>query len=356
MTTDNLRFLACLRRGRWNRKNLSGNETRKRQGEIPCRGPGQGADRRKPEADKPEPGQASQRLQEQKRAAGKPTGRQARPHREAADRGPRNAGAPEEEARSRSPATCSPAACARRSTRSRRTFLFLGRSFLGGLDRIKPLGGIIVSLLAGLAPRRSAAALAALAGPRRHGAQGARPGPARPRPGGHARRGLIVVALAAGALLIVSQFLDFQAIEIGQPGYVDVQEITRAPRQEAQTPIDHHSLVLVAGRRHRGARRRRRPRSPGSGSPGWSWSSPVPPPSAVALLVDLPAGARHGRRRTRLRRGQGRAALRLLARGRRRGRAARLRARPGPRLPRPASGPDRRQRRTVNSPATGSRA
>ena len=46
-------------------------------------------------------------------------------------------------------------------------------------------------------------------------------------------------------MLIVSQFLDFKAIEIGQPGYADVNEITRAPREEAQTPMDHHSLVLV---------------------------------------------------------------------------------------------------------------
>ncbi|MBK8294377.1 MAG: hypothetical protein IPK93_06250 [Solirubrobacterales bacterium] len=59
------------------------------------------------------------------------------------------------------------------------------------------------------------------------------------------RRGLIVIALAAGALLIVSQFLDFRAIEVGQPGYVDIQEIAQAPRLEAETPLDNHSMLLV---------------------------------------------------------------------------------------------------------------
>ena len=190
----------------------------------------------KPEAEKPEPGQASQRLQEQKRA-GKPvlTEKQRIEARQK-----------RREKKKRVPVTGNVLSRGVRATSNevRRTFLFLGRAFLSGLDRIKPLGGVIVSILAGLIRalgRAGAAVLALLA--------------TALKALGRillaldrvvtTRRGLIVVALAAGTLLIVSQFLDFKAIEIGQPGYADVNEITRAPRQEAQTPLDHHSLVLV---------------------------------------------------------------------------------------------------------------
>jgi MFS family permease len=46
-------------------------------------------------------------------------------------------------------------------------------------------------------------------------------------------------------VLAVSQFLDFRAIEIGS-GYSAVQEIARAPRIEVQTPMDAHSILLLA--------------------------------------------------------------------------------------------------------------
>ena len=197
----------------------------------------------KPRAEKPEPGQASQRLQERKRAdekaarAGKPvlTEKQrieARRRRRAS--------------RKRRPVSGNVLSRGVRATINEveRTFLFLGRSFLGGLDRIKPLGGVIVSALAGLLRilGRATVAIAALAG------DGL-------RVLGRillaldrvvtTRRGLIVVAFAAGVLLVVSQFLDFRAVEVGQPGYADVQEITRAPRLETETPVDNHSLLLV---------------------------------------------------------------------------------------------------------------
>lgn len=200
---------------------------------------------------KPEPGQASQRLKEQKRAEEKAAGKgkpvltekqrvEARRLRQAT-RKQRPAKA------KRQPAGGNVLSRGLRASivEFRRTFIFLGRSVFGGLDRVKPLGGLIASGLAGLlhAVRRGAAAGAALAG-------------SALRIVGRvllaldravtARRGLIVIAFAAGGLLIVSQFLDFRAIEVGQPGYADVQEITRAPRLEAQTPLDNHSLLLVA--------------------------------------------------------------------------------------------------------------
>ncbi len=200
----------------------------------------------KPDTGTPEPGQASQRLQERKRAEGKSAGTgggltekqriEARQRRRT------------QKKKRRRPVTGNVLSRGLRATGNevQRTFNFLGRSVLSGFDRIKPLGGVIVSGLAGLlrAIGRGAIMVAALAG-------------VLLRAIGRVllaldrvvttRRGLIVIALAAGGLLIVSQFLDFRAIEAGQAGYVEVQEITQAPRLETETPIDNHSLLLVVG-------------------------------------------------------------------------------------------------------------
>ncbi|MEX0620962.1 MAG: hypothetical protein WD181_05210 [Solirubrobacterales bacterium] len=59
------------------------------------------------------------------------------------------------------------------------------------------------------------------------------------------RHALIVVAGAAFAALIASQFLDFRATEVGQAAYDPIQEITRAPRIDIQTPLDAHSVLLL---------------------------------------------------------------------------------------------------------------
>jgi hypothetical protein len=59
------------------------------------------------------------------------------------------------------------------------------------------------------------------------------------------RRAFFVVVSAGAAALIVSQFLDFRATEVGQAAYDPIQEITRAPRIDVQTPIDAHSILLV---------------------------------------------------------------------------------------------------------------
>jgi hypothetical protein len=59
------------------------------------------------------------------------------------------------------------------------------------------------------------------------------------------RRATLAVAGSGVLVLAVSQFLDFRAIEIGS-GYSAVQEIARAPRIEVQTPMDAHSILLLA--------------------------------------------------------------------------------------------------------------
>ena len=60
------------------------------------------------------------------------------------------------------------------------------------------------------------------------------------------RRALVVVVGAGIAALIASQFLDFRATEVGQAAYDPIQDITRAPRIDVQTPMDAHSILLLA--------------------------------------------------------------------------------------------------------------
>ena len=104
------------------------------------------------------------------------------------------------------------------------------------------------------------------------------------------RRGLIVIALAAGALLIVSQFLDFQAIEVGRA------RLRRRPGHHPGSPPGIRDtdgqpfelLLVIAGLvavlAAAGAA------LAGNGSPGSFWRWPGAAALAVALLVDLPAG------------------------------------------------------------------
>lgn len=126
-----------------------------------------------------------------------------------------------------------------------RTLLFLGRSVLSGLDYLRPVGGIVVrALLAfvtlvasgirligrgiGIAVHaigQACLALDRLITP---------------------RRAIAVVAMAAAGLLVASQFVEYRATEIGQPGYVAVETITHAPRVEQMTPVDSHSFLLLA--------------------------------------------------------------------------------------------------------------
>ena len=127
----------------------------------------------------------------------------------------------------------------------RRAAGFLLATLLAGLDRLGPilssLGSAASSLASGAG--RSLAALSRATG-RALGAAGAlllsverlmTP-----------RRAAFAVAGAGVVVLAISQFIDFRAIEVGRSGYSAVQEIARAPRIEVQTPMDAHSVLLLA--------------------------------------------------------------------------------------------------------------
>jgi len=60
------------------------------------------------------------------------------------------------------------------------------------------------------------------------------------------RRALIVAAGLAVALLFVSQFTEFRATAIGEPGYAGIEDVTGAPRVDVRTPIGAHSVLLLA--------------------------------------------------------------------------------------------------------------
>lgn len=58
-------------------------------------------------------------------------------------------------------------------------------------------------------------------------------------------RAAAVVLIAAGALLVASQFIDYRAVEIGQPGYEGLPQVAKAPTVEARTAGDAHAYLLV---------------------------------------------------------------------------------------------------------------
>ncbi len=59
-------------------------------------------------------------------------------------------------------------------------------------------------------------------------------------------RAICGVIVASAACLLVSQFVDYRAVEVGGPGYVGLPEAARAPTVGARTPVDAHSYLLVA--------------------------------------------------------------------------------------------------------------
>jgi hypothetical protein len=61
-------------------------------------------------------------------------------------------------------------------------------------------------------------------------------------------RAAAVVLIAAGACLVASQFIDYRAVEIGQPGYASIRDVSDAatvPTVEARTAGAAHSYLLV---------------------------------------------------------------------------------------------------------------
>jgi hypothetical protein len=60
------------------------------------------------------------------------------------------------------------------------------------------------------------------------------------------QRATAFVIVAAGACLIASQFVDYRAVEIGQPGYVNLPGVAKPPSVEIRTAGQAHAYVLVA--------------------------------------------------------------------------------------------------------------
>lgn len=197
----------------------------------------------KPSEKEPEPGQASQRLREQKQAearaaiSGKPV--LTEKQRIEARR--------KRQAKKRRPVTGNPLSKGVKAAafEVQRTALFLGRGLMSGFDQLKPALESVKAAFIWLAGRigHGLLLLVALIGRLLNGLGRLLLSLDRLV---NARQAFILLAVVAAGLLLASQFSDYRAIEIGQPGYSAVQDITRAPRSEVKTPIDTHSFLLVA--------------------------------------------------------------------------------------------------------------
>jgi hypothetical protein len=58
-------------------------------------------------------------------------------------------------------------------------------------------------------------------------------------------RGAAVVLIAAGICLVVSQFIDYRAVEIGQPGYAGLSQVAKPPTEAVRTAGEAHAYLLV---------------------------------------------------------------------------------------------------------------
>jgi hypothetical protein len=58
-------------------------------------------------------------------------------------------------------------------------------------------------------------------------------------------RAAAFVLIATGACLVVSQFIDYRAVEIGQPGYAGLGDVATVPTVEARTAGAAHAYLLV---------------------------------------------------------------------------------------------------------------
>jgi hypothetical protein len=58
-------------------------------------------------------------------------------------------------------------------------------------------------------------------------------------------RAAALVLVAAGALLVASQFIDYRAVEIGQPGYAGLPDVAKAPTIDVRSAGEAHAYLLV---------------------------------------------------------------------------------------------------------------
>ena len=58
-------------------------------------------------------------------------------------------------------------------------------------------------------------------------------------------RAAALVLIAAGALLVASQFIDYRGVEIGQPGYAGLPDVAKAPTVDVRTAGEAHAYLLV---------------------------------------------------------------------------------------------------------------
>jgi hypothetical protein len=111
-------------------------------------------------------------------------------------------------------------------------------------------------------------------------------------------RAAALVLVAAGALLVVSQFIDYRGVEIGQPGYAGLGGVAEVPTVDVKTagaahayllvPVGLAAIVLGALAMRREARRI-----------GLLVAALGIVSVAVILLVDLPAGLDEGSQSSR---------------------------------------------------------
>jgi hypothetical protein len=112
------------------------------------------------------------------------------------------------------------------------------------------------------------------------------------------QRATAAVILAVGLLLVASQFIDYRAVEIGQPGYADPLQVATPPRVDIQAAGEAHAYLLVplgllaAGLGCLGMARDRRRLGALVGGLGLL-------ALAVVLLVDRPAGLDAGAQASR---------------------------------------------------------
>jgi hypothetical protein len=59
------------------------------------------------------------------------------------------------------------------------------------------------------------------------------------------RRAAATVIVAVSVCLVVSQFIDYRAVEVGQPGYAGLPAVAKAPTVDAKTAGEAHAYLLV---------------------------------------------------------------------------------------------------------------